>query len=112
MAKPQTTKRRPEDRRGLREGHAIAAFNATLFRAFAKRLRQLAPFKGRVRLAKEAKRLMGLDTHHFRDTVTLHDPVPYRACLDLHSWHEFLAFFDGGYEADTVRFLARCYDKR
>jgi FkbM family methyltransferase len=106
------TKRRLEDLRGLREGNAIAAFSAALFRAFAKRWRQLPPFKGKVRLAKEAKRLMGLDTHHFRETVTLYDPVPYRACLDLHSWHEFLAFFDGGYEPDTVRFLVRCYDKR
>jgi FkbM family methyltransferase len=39
------------------------------------------------------------------------NPATFRATLDLHSWHELLAFFDGGYEPETVRFLTRCYDR-
>jgi FkbM family methyltransferase len=45
------------------------------------------------------------------ETVTLTNPATFRATLDLHSWHELLAFFDGGYEPDAVRFLTRCYDR-
>ena len=58
------------------------------------------------------QKILRLENHHILETIILSDPISYHATLDLHSWCEFLAFIDGGYEGDTVRFLARCYDRR
>jgi hypothetical protein len=110
MAEAQSMKRRPEDRRGLRQGSPIAEFNTGLFRLFASRWRALPNFRGKVRIAKELKTVLGLDNRHILETVILSDPA-FAATLDLHSWHEFLAYIDGGYETETVHFLSRCYDK-
>jgi FkbM family methyltransferase len=112
MSELQINTSRPEDRRGLRPGSPLSALNVGLFRRFARQWRKLPPFKGKVRVAKELRKILGLDNHHILETILLNDPVSYRATLDLHSWHELLAFFDGGYEGDAVRFLARCYDRR
>src|SRR2546430_11531342 len=112
MSELQTNISRPEDRWGLRPGSLLSALNVRVFRKFARQWRKLPPFKGKVRVAKELRKILGLDNHHILETIVLNDPVSYRATLDLHSWHELLAFIDGGYEGDTVRFLARCFDRR
>jgi FkbM family methyltransferase len=106
------TKKRPEDRQGLRPGSPMSKLNVGLFRRFAGQWRKLPNFRGKVRLAKELQKKLGLENHHILETVVLNDPARYHATLDLHSWNEFLAFVDGGYEGHTVRFLAGCYDKR
>lgn len=106
------TKKRPEDRQGLRPGSPISRLNVGLFRRFAAQWRKLPNFRGKVRLAKGLHNSLGLENHHIFQTVVLSDPACYHATLDLHSWHEFFAFVDGGYEGHTVRFLASCYDKR
>ena len=108
----QITKKRPEDRQGLRPGSLISELNVGLFRRLAGQWRKLPNFRGKVRLAKELQKNLGLENYHILETIVVRNPVPYHATLDLHSWHEFLAFIDGGYERDTVRFLASCYDKR
>ena len=108
----QITKKRPEDRQGLRPGSPISKLNVGLFRRFAGQWRKLPNFRGKVRLAKGLQNNLGLENHHILETVVLSDPASYQATLDLHSWNEFLAFVDGGYEGHTVRFLASCYDKR
>jgi FkbM family methyltransferase len=110
MTEPKNSERRPEDRQGLKEGSRIAELNVALFRLFASHWRELPNFRGKIRIAKELKRLLGLDNRHILETVVLNNPA-FSATLDLHSWQEFLAFFDGGYEIETVQFLARCYDK-
>src|SRR5215472_16488973 len=102
---------RPENRRGLTPGSPISALSVAFYRLFATQWRALPAFRGKVRLAKGLKTLLGLDNHHILKTVTLTNPATFRAILDLHSWHELLAFFDGGYEADAVSFLTRCYDR-
>jgi FkbM family methyltransferase len=112
MSELQTNISRPEDRWGLTPGSLLSALNLRVFRRFARQWRKLPPFKGKVRVEKELRKILGLDNHHILETIVLNDPVSYRATLDLHSWHEFLASIDGGYEGDTVRFLARCYDRR
>jgi FkbM family methyltransferase len=88
----------------------MAELNVALFRLFANHWRELPNFRGKVRIAKELKKFLGLDNRHILETVALNNPA-FSATLDLHSWHEFLAFFDGGYEMETVHFLARCYDR-
>jgi FkbM family methyltransferase len=108
----ETTTRRAEDRFGLMPGGLTSVAAVFAYRQFAKQWRQLPNFRGKVRLATAMRRILALENHHMTETVTLRDPVRWRATLDLHSWHEFLAFVDGGYEGDTIRFLARCYDQR
>ena len=111
MCVAQSTKKRPEDRQGLKAGSLLSQLNIALFRQFAGQWRKLPNFRGKVRLAKELQEKLGLENQHISTTVVLSDPISYHARLDLHSWHECLAFFNGGYESDVTRFLARCYDE-
>jgi FkbM family methyltransferase len=110
MAETQIIKKRPEDRRGLKEGSLVAGLNIALFRLIANRWRTLPNFRGKVRFAKGLKTVLGLDNRHIVETVILSNPK-FAVTLDLHSWHEFLAYIDGDYETETVHFLARCYNE-
>lgn len=101
---------RPEDRHGIRQGKLLSEINVGVYRAYSRPWRRLPSFRGKVRTAKELRRLLGLENHHILESVTLNRPVSYKATLDLHSWLEFIAYFTGGYEADTVEFLVKCYN--
>lgn len=108
MAKTQNI--RPEDRHGVKRGTALANLFIGLYLNFARLWRRLPRFRGKVRSAISLRKLLGLENQHIQEAVRLARPVPYLALLDLHSWHEFVAYFDGGYESDTVEFLGRCFD--
>jgi FkbM family methyltransferase len=112
MSERQNSRKRPEDRQGLRQGTPISAVSVASYRLLVNRWRALPNFRGKVRLAKQLKTFFGLDNHHILETVQLITPQHYSVALDLHSWHEFLAFIEGEYEAGTVRFLVRCYDNQ
>jgi FkbM family methyltransferase len=74
---------------------------------FARAYRRLPHFRGKVRAILALYRAFGLQGRHIVLEADLWRPARYRARLDLHSWLERLAFFSGGYEEETVRFLMR-----
>lgn len=100
---------RPEDRHGIEQGTLLSCANVAFYRAFARQWRKLPNLRGKVRIAMEIYKLLGLENHHIFETATIENPIQYKAILDLHSWLERLAFLMNGYESETVRFLARCY---
>ena len=100
---------RPEDRHGIEQGTLLSNAHVAFYRKFARQWRRLPNFRGKIRIAMELYRILGLENHHIFETATIKNPTKYRAILDLHSWLERLAFMMNGYESDAVRFLARCY---
>lgn len=100
---------RPEDRHGIQQGTLLSDVNVAFYRNFVRQWRKLPNFRGKVRAALELYRVLGLENHHIFETATIKYPARYLAILDIHSWHEHLAFLMNGYESDAVRFLARCY---
>lgn len=110
LALSNTLNIRPEDRHGISSDGLLAKILRSLYTAFAKLWRRLPAFRGKVRAAILLRKLLGLENQHIKQVVELQQPVPFKAHLDLHSWHEFVAYFDGGYESDTVEFLVKCFD--
>jgi len=78
-----------------------------VFLRFARAYRRLPHFRGKVRALLALYRAFGLQGRHIVLETDLWRPARYRARLDLHSWLERVAFFSGGYEEETVRFLMR-----
>lgn len=81
-----------------------------LFLRIGRIAHNLPAVRGRTRAFLELYRLLGLGSKHLHVTAELSRPVKYVANLDLHSWLQRIAFLTGGYEEDTVRFLARLWD--
>jgi FkbM family methyltransferase len=71
---------------------------------------RLPHFRGRNRAVLSLIPALGLGGEHIFVDAQLHEPVAYRARLDMHSWLQRLAFVNGGYEAATVRLLSRLLD--
>ena len=110
---PQNAKPlRPEDRRGIQVGTRLSKTAVFIFRSFVRLIRKTPMFRGKVRLVSIVRRRLGLENHHIIETIQLHKPLNYQATLDLHSWHEYVAYIIGGYEPDTVDFLVQCYDEK
>lgn len=103
---------RPEDRHGLTPGSFLSRLSLNCFRLFCRTWRLLPLFRGKVRIAVLVRKIMRLENHHIHEQVTLKKPCSYKANLDLHSWLQFVAFFNHQYECETVNFLSRCYDKK
>ena len=101
--------RRPEDRDGLKQGSILSSINLGVYRAYSRLWRHLPEFRGKCRIAKEFRRVLRLENHHLLESASLTKPIAYKATLDLHSQHEFFAYFTGGYEGETVDFLVKCY---
>jgi FkbM family methyltransferase len=81
------------------------ALARTLFSAIASILRAVPPFRGKVRVAMFAFRVLGGHAWAEPQTVHLPRPVRHRMKLDIRAWAQRLAFVDGGYEPETVVFL-------
>ncbi|MFT5571522.1 MAG: hypothetical protein ACI9FR_000439 [Cryomorphaceae bacterium] len=101
---------RLEDRYGLTQGSFFAKINTEIFHVYLRVWRRLPAFRGKVRVASLFKRILQIDNQHIIEKAKLTKPTQYNATLDIHSWHEFLAYTTGGYEADTTEFLLNCYD--
>lgn len=80
-----------------------------LFLAVSRVSAKLPAFRGRTRIFLELYKLLGLERRAVAVRTRLREPVPFEAELDLQSWLQRVAFLTGGYEADTVRFLADLY---
>jgi len=100
---------RPEDRRGIKPGSVLSKINVGVYRVYSKLWRRLPEFRGKCRIAKEFRSLLKIENHHLIESTDLKRPTAYKAILDLHSQHEFFAYFTGGYESETVKFLTKCY---
>jgi FkbM family methyltransferase len=87
----------------------LAVFRATLFASLAKIAPRLPDFRGRTRIFLALFAALGLKGRRVPMDVTLTSPARYRARLDAGSWLQRIAALTGGYEADTVRFLARIH---
>lgn len=77
-----------------------------LFIAAGRVASRLPRVRGKTRLLLALYKLLGLEGRHIHVDVRLRRPVAFDARLDLHAWLERLAFLTGGYEDDTVEFLA------
>ncbi len=83
-----------------------------LYVALAKSLSRLPNFRGKVRAGLALHRLLGLRGRHVVTDALLRRPLKFQMRLDLQCAHERMALLMGGYEAETSKFLARCYPGR
>ncbi len=102
---------RPEDRHGITRGTMLAKINSALYLHFAKLWRTLPNGRGKVRIANEIYKFMGLENKHIFVEARMRSPTEYYANIDFHSLHERWAYLMSCYEEETVSFLARCYEK-
>lgn len=66
----------------------------------------LPAVRGKNRAFLELLKWAKLPDTHATIKAQLTKPIPYLSNLDLHSWLQRIAFLSGGYEPETVKFLA------
>ena len=88
---------------------ASDSFATRLFIAAGRLSAAMPHFRGKTRAFLVLYRLLGVDGRHVHVRAKLRRPVVFEAELDLHSWLQRVAFLTGGYEQDTVQFLADLY---
>jgi FkbM family methyltransferase len=101
---------RPEDRKGIQPGSQLARMNSALFKSIAWAAHKLPNFRGKIRAADTALRILGLENQHILKEASIDNPAHYHALLDFHSRHERWAYLMNGYESGTTRFLSRLFD--
>lgn len=101
---------RPEDRKGLSADSLFLPLNRFILGSIADICHALPNFRGKIRAADMAMKLLRLENHHMLKTVSIDSPATYLALLDFHSRHERWAYFMNEYEKDTTSFLVRLFN--